>query len=43
MLDDAVLLWAIRCRVLKMHALSRIVVHELYHSELASAVDAKCL
>jgi hypothetical protein len=29
--------------VLKMHALSRTVVHELHHGELASTVSAKCL
>jgi hypothetical protein len=43
MLDDAVLLQAVRRRVLTMHALSRTIVHELHRGELASAVGAKCL
>jgi hypothetical protein len=43
MLDDVVLLWVVRRRVLMMHALSRTVVRELCHGELASAVSVKCL
>jgi hypothetical protein len=42
MLDDAVLLWVVRCRALTMQALSTIV-HEFYRGELASTVSAKCL
>jgi hypothetical protein len=43
MLDDMILLWAIRCHVLTMHALSHTVVCELHHGELPSMVGANWL
>jgi hypothetical protein len=43
MLDDAVLLWAVRRRVLTMHTLNHTLVCEFHHGELASAISAKCL
>jgi hypothetical protein len=43
MLDDAVLLWVVRRRVLTMHALSHTIVHKLYHGELTSTVSVNYL
>jgi hypothetical protein len=43
MLDDAVILWVIRRRVLTMHTHSHTIVRELYRSELTSVLSAKCL
>jgi hypothetical protein len=43
MLDDIILLSAVRCRVLTMHTLSRTIVREFYRGELASTVGGKCL
>jgi hypothetical protein len=43
MLNNVVLLWAVRHHVLTMHILSQTVVHELHRGELASAIGAKCL
>jgi hypothetical protein len=43
MLDDAVLLWVVRRRVLTMHTLSHTIVRKLYHGELTSAIGVKCI
>jgi hypothetical protein len=42
MLDNAVLLWVVRCHVLTMHALSRTVLRDLRRGELAPTVGVKC-